>query len=134
MQEVIGSIPFTSTKLSSSAEQGNCLRSPSSRGLGHHPFTVSTGVRIPLGTPALGSRKEDGLRRPSFFLCLCLWSGGVDPLYRVVPIRPDIPATYVQARRVRFQKKQIEDHPNIRNMAAAEFVFLHSIEKGRNFL
>lgn len=25
--------------------------SPSSRGLGHHPFTVSTGVRIPLGTP-----------------------------------------------------------------------------------
>ena len=23
----------------------------SSRGLGHHPFTVSTGVRIPLGTP-----------------------------------------------------------------------------------
>ena len=26
--------------------------SPSSRGLGHHPFTVSTGVRIPLGTPS----------------------------------------------------------------------------------
>ncbi len=26
-------------------------RSPSSRGLGHHPFTVSTGVRIPVGTP-----------------------------------------------------------------------------------
>ena len=25
--------------------------SPSSRGLGHHPFTVGTGVRIPLGTP-----------------------------------------------------------------------------------
>jgi len=23
------------------------LLSPSSRGLGHHPFTVSTGVRIP---------------------------------------------------------------------------------------
>src|SRR6478735_1918876 len=30
----------------------------SSRGLGHHPFTVSTGVRIPVGSPsfvALGS-------------------------------------------------------------------------------
>ena len=27
--------------------------SPSSRGLGHDPFTVVTGVRIPLGTPAL---------------------------------------------------------------------------------
>ena len=25
--------------------------SPSSRGLGHHPFTVATGVRIPVGTP-----------------------------------------------------------------------------------
>src|SRR5690606_3039225 len=42
MQEVSGSIPLTSTKLSLS----NVL-SPSSRGLGHHPFTVSTGVRIP---------------------------------------------------------------------------------------
>ncbi len=31
--------------------------SPSSRGLGHHPFTVSTGVRIPLGTP--GFRRLD---------------------------------------------------------------------------
>jgi hypothetical protein len=28
--------------------------SPSSRGLGHHPFTVRTGVRIPVGTPILG--------------------------------------------------------------------------------
>ena len=26
-------------------------RSPSSRGLGHRPFTAVTGVRIPLGTP-----------------------------------------------------------------------------------
>src|SRR5690348_4132885 len=25
--------------------------SPSSRGLGHHPFTVATGVRIPVGMP-----------------------------------------------------------------------------------
>ena len=25
---------------------------PSSRGLGHHPFTVSTGVRIPVGSPS----------------------------------------------------------------------------------
>ncbi len=24
----------------------------SSRGLGHHPFTVSTGVRIPVGSPS----------------------------------------------------------------------------------
>jgi hypothetical protein len=29
--------------------------SPSSRGLGHHPFTVRTGVRIPVGTPLLNA-------------------------------------------------------------------------------
>ena len=28
-----------------------CLKSPSSRGLGHRPFTAVTGVRIPVGTP-----------------------------------------------------------------------------------
>ncbi len=31
--------------------------SPSSRGLGHRPFTAVTGVRIPLGTPQDGHRK-----------------------------------------------------------------------------
>ena len=36
--------------------------SPSSRGLGHHPFTVSTGVRIPLGTP--GNKQKP--------LCICI--------------------------------------------------------------
>ena len=44
MQEVSGSIPLTSTKQS-------CIGSPSSRGLGHRPFTAITGVRIPVGTP-----------------------------------------------------------------------------------
>ena len=29
------------------------LRHPSSRGLGHCPFTAATGVRIPLGVPTL---------------------------------------------------------------------------------
>ena len=50
MQEVSGSIPLTST---SKAVRSKVVlfKSPSSRGLGHHPFTVSTGVRIPLGTP-----------------------------------------------------------------------------------
>ena len=28
------------------------FRSPSSRGLGHRPFTAVTGVRTPLGTPS----------------------------------------------------------------------------------
>ena len=50
MQEVGGSIPPGSTRFSPVID---CFRrlSPSSRGLGHHPFTVRTGVRIPVGTP-----------------------------------------------------------------------------------
>ena len=36
--------------------------SPSSRGLGHYPFTVATGVRIPVGTPP----KQPGSGRVSF--------------------------------------------------------------------
>jgi hypothetical protein len=37
--------------------------SPSSRGLGHYPFTVATGVRIPVGTPLL-QRLRAAARRP----------------------------------------------------------------------
>jgi hypothetical protein len=33
--------------------------SPSSRGLGHHPFTVATGVRIPVGTPSWLAKLEN---------------------------------------------------------------------------
>ncbi len=33
--------------------------SPSSRGLGHHPFTVATGVRIPVGTPVTKTKSPD---------------------------------------------------------------------------
>ena len=46
MQEVSGSNPLISTTMS-----------PSSRGLGHRPFTAATGVRIPLGMPALFLRR-----------------------------------------------------------------------------
>jgi hypothetical protein len=46
MQEVGGSIPPGSTILATEFSA-----SPSSRGLGHCPFTAATGVRIPLGTP-----------------------------------------------------------------------------------
>ncbi len=72
MQEVGGSIPPGSTicwkawKLSSPVRSIQGLKpsgfppgqygpdhlSPSSRGLGHCPFTAATGVRIPLGTPS----------------------------------------------------------------------------------
>lgn len=37
--------------------------SPSSRGLGHHPFKVATRVRIPLGTPISKNTPET----------LCFW-------------------------------------------------------------
>jgi hypothetical protein len=50
MQEVGGSIPPGSTSFTRSFVDVQQL-SPSSRGLGHHPFTVRTGVRIPVGTP-----------------------------------------------------------------------------------
>ena len=57
MQEVGGSIPPGSTKFKFPAHRPRRKRrngftaSPSSRGLGHYPFTVATGVRIPVGTP-----------------------------------------------------------------------------------
>src|SRR5688572_25190946 len=41
--------------------------SPSSRGLGHYPFTVATGVRIPVGTPLF---KQTGLGQPGP-VCFC---------------------------------------------------------------
>ena len=45
-------LSFTGTSAcSNKAKQSGQVLSPSSRGLGHHPFTVSTGVRIPVGTP-----------------------------------------------------------------------------------
>ena len=47
MQEVSGSIPLISTKRASK------FKSPSSRGLGHRPFTAVTRVRISLGTPQI---------------------------------------------------------------------------------
>src|ERR1700689_2600409 len=47
MQEVRGSIPRSSTMIALAVRL-----SPSSRGLGHRPFTAVTGVRIPLGTPS----------------------------------------------------------------------------------
>ena len=49
MQEVSGSIPLTSTTVVEWMRPK--VLTLSSRGLGHHPFTVSTGVRIPVETP-----------------------------------------------------------------------------------
>ena len=56
MQEVGGSIPPGSTKDPAAfaeppAGSTSSTGSPSSRGLGHRPFTAVTGVRIPVGTP-----------------------------------------------------------------------------------
>src|SRR5690606_11640156 len=47
--EVAGSIPAGSTRLTKKVQ--GFYASPSSRGPGHRPFTATTGVRIPLGTP-----------------------------------------------------------------------------------
>ena len=60
MQEVSGSIPLTSTKMvaPSCRSRRRKLQSPSSRGLGHHPFTVVTGVRIPVGDASFTAVKR----------------------------------------------------------------------------
>ena len=65
MQEVRGSIPRTSTKKAKEDSSG----SPSSRGLGHYPFTVGTGVRIPVGTPGFQEVAQCDLRIEQY------WSG-----------------------------------------------------------
>src|SRR5581483_4584700 len=46
--------------------------SPSSRGLGHRPFTAVTGVRIPLGTPLPSKREKLGRRRIWLAGCVTL--------------------------------------------------------------
>ena len=70
MQEVGGSIPPGST---TSPDTGRPIEakirfnaSPSSRGLGHHPFTVATGVRIPVGTPLIRRTPRPGM--PGLFV------------------------------------------------------------------
>ncbi|KAG1270026.1 hypothetical protein G6F65_013425 [Rhizopus arrhizus] len=55
------------------------IASPSSRGLGHHPFTVATGVRIPVGTPIL--------ENPGFGRGFSL--PGIQALISEAPIHPD---------------------------------------------
>ena len=55
MQEVAGSIPAGSTNSATSGGSATGSKSPASRGLGHYPFTVATGVRIPVGTPIRSS-------------------------------------------------------------------------------
>ena len=62
MQEVGGSIPPGSTKFAQHKPRraDPFSASPSSRGLGHHPFTVDTGVRIPVGTPLCNTARESG--------------------------------------------------------------------------
>ena len=88
-------------------------RSPSSRGLGHHPFTVSTGVRIPLGTPVesgCGARsavRQQGLSskyrqgRPARLLFLR--PGGIaqlgERLHGMQEVSGSIPLTSTKKRR-----------------------------------
>ncbi len=65
MQEVSGSIPLISTtkkKLQS--------LSPSSRGLGHRPFTAITRVRISLGTPLRFASLGSTSQRPAQQVCI----------------------------------------------------------------
>ena len=70
MQEVVGSIPTSST-----------IKSLSSRGLGHCPFTAATGVRIPVGTPYLRNLHR---KMQVFFVCSkSLFESATDNYYTV---------------------------------------------------
>ena len=64
--------------------------SPSSRGLGHHPFTVATGVRIPVGTPLI-TNNEDPADNRVFFVhrlpAFRLWRCGSPAL--VASVEPE---------------------------------------------
>ena len=66
------------------------IASPSSRGLGHHPFTVATGVRIPVGTPLI-TNNEDPADNRVFFVhrlpAFSLWRCG--PPVLVAAVEPE---------------------------------------------
>ncbi len=95
MQGVSGSNPLTSTT------KRDCHRSPSSRGLGHDPFTVGTGVRIPVGTPSLRSS------RTVAFLLSAAWNGALSGRYKRKKrsLNPSFPSLISQSiYNTRFKK------------------------------
>ena len=92
MQEVGGSIPPGSTTFSATGPrepQNRFTASPSSRGLGHYPFTVATGVRIPVGTPLF---EDIGPGQPGPIFCAL-----VAP-FRVLDRQSDQPSTTTSCR------------------------------------
>jgi hypothetical protein len=84
MQEVGGSIPPGSTSLKVGDRSIFRPASPSSRGLGHIPFTDATGVRIPVGTPLhTESVRKSARKRRVGLRCELLGIGrAIKPLLR----------------------------------------------------
>src|SRR3546814_18800378 len=95
MQEVGGSIPPGSTICFNECCWTRST-SPSSRGLGHHPFTVDTGVRIPVGTPSIRPQglPQGGPYRFSAALSLPQCASGLGCSVKVAE-HPAAPATDV---------------------------------------
>jgi hypothetical protein len=136
MQEVSGSIPLGSTTpnirpfgLSKQLDDFNA--SPSSRGLGHHPFTVATGVRIPVGTPiirfrqALPSFEEQGKAKQDSRLVV-FWghsSAGRAPAWHAGGQRFD-PAWLHQIQtlgRLNYKKFEVYASPSSRGLGHHPF-------------
>jgi hypothetical protein len=118
MQEVIGSIPFTSTnrrgRSCCSCSCSGSPGSPSSRGLGHHPFTVSTGVRIPVGTPAAVAGRCSSCSSKAVH---CLTRGGIaqlgERLHGMQEVSGSIPLTSTTAdKAVEKAAKQQQNSSN----------------------
>ena len=78
--------------------------SPSSRGLGHYPFTVATGVRIPVGTP---SKKNKPANSRFFFG----WRPHVELRAPVRRVRPANPGARSAVRRTEQTPKRLRAHP-----------------------
>ena len=51
---------------------------PSSRGLGHCPFTAATGVRIPVGVPTFRTMNPSGIMNNPFWVVVNNYIGRID--------------------------------------------------------
>ena len=75
--------------------------SPSSRGLGHYPFTVATGVRIPVGTPLQNARASGRSSFPATGMRIPRGSTAAAQRLRTSAQRADGPKGVPQARNPR---------------------------------
>jgi hypothetical protein len=103
------------------------VKTPSSRGLGHYPFTVGTGVRIPVGSPSFCSNAQQGTSWKRSFVRLTLGSQEQKfPLPGVVVQLVRIPACHAGGRGFESRPLRQIGKPPIARWAAFSLVFFKS--------